>query len=103
MGIKEGMWWNEHLVWNKTSKSLTSTSETKNTLYVNWLDLNLKIYKNGGPPGGSAVWRLPLAQGMILESQDQVLHRAPGMEPASPSACVSAFLSLSLSLNVYHE
>ena len=52
-----------------------------------------------GSLGGSAVWRLPLAQGVILESQDQVPHRAPGMEPTSPSPCVSAPLSLS----VYHE
>ena len=40
-----------------------------------------------------------LARGVILESQDQVPYRAPGMEPASPSASVSA----SLSLYVYHE
>ena len=47
--------------------------------------------------GGSVVKRLPPAQGMILESWDQGPHRAPCMEPASPSACVSASLSLSLS------
>ncbi|CAD7684299.1 unnamed protein product [Nyctereutes procyonoides] len=50
---------------------------------------------------------LPLAQGAILESRDRVPCRAPSMEPASPSACVSAslslFLSLSLSLYVYHH
>ena len=48
----------------------------------------------GGSLGGSEVWRLPLAQGMILESRDQVPRRASGMEPASPSSCVSASLSL---------
>ena len=47
--------------------------------------------------GGSVVGHLPLAQGMILEFRDQVPHQAPCMEPASPSACVSAPLSLSLS------
>ena len=52
-----------------------------------------------GPLGSSAVQRLPLAQGMILESQGRVLHQGPGMEPASSSVCVSA----SLSLYVYHE
>ena len=41
-----------------------------------------------GSLGGSAVWCLPLAQGMILESQDPVPHRAPCMELASPSASV---------------
>ena len=39
--------------------------------------------------GGSAV------EVMILQSQDQVLHRAPCMDPASPFACVSASLCLS--------
>ena len=44
---------------------------------------------------GSEVEHLPLAQGMILGSQDRVLHWAPCMEPASPSACVSASLCVS--------
>ena len=58
------------------------------------------ILKNqkGGSLGGPAVQRLPLAQGVILESRDRAPHRAPGMEPASPSACVSAS-----SLSLYHE
>ena len=44
--------------------------------------------------GGSVVERLPSAQIMILGSWDQVLHRAPRKEPASPSAYVSVCLSL---------
>ena len=51
-----------------------------------------------GRLGGSVVERLPLAQSMIPESQDRVPHQAPRIEPASPSAYVSAPLSLSLSL-----
>ena len=47
-----------------------------------------------GSLGGSVVERLPSAQGMIPESQDQVPHRAPCTEPASPSACVSLSLPL---------
>ena len=48
-----------------------------------------------GHLGGSAVEHLPLAQGLILDSQDRVLHWAPCMEPASPpSACLSLLLSL---------
>ena len=39
----------------------------------------------------------PLTQSMILETWDQVLLRAPCMEPASPSACVSTSLSVCLS------
>ena len=45
--------------------------------------------------GGSAVWHLPSAQGLILETRDPVPHRVPCTEPASPSACVSASLSIS--------
>ena len=40
--------------------------------------------------GGSVVECLPLAQGVILETWDQVPRQAPCMEPASPSAFVSA-------------
>ena len=56
----------------------------------------LKSIAKGGL-GGSAVERLPSAQGVILESQNQVPHQAPYMEPVSPSACVSASLSVCLS------
>ena len=49
-----------------------------------------------GRLGDSVVQCLPLAQRMILGSWDQVLHRAPGREPASPSAYVSASFSVSL-------
>ena len=59
----------------------------------------LKKSTIGGSLGGAAVWCLPLAQGMILETLDRIPHRAPCMEPASPSAYVSA----SLSLCDYHE
>ena len=46
--------------------------------------------------GGSSVECLSSAQGLFLESRDQVPHQAPCMEPASPSAYVSASLSVSL-------
>ena len=39
------------------------------------------------------------AQGVILETWDRVPGLAPCMEPASPSACVSASLSLFLCLS----
>ena len=44
-----------------------------------------------GHLGGSVVEHLLLAQVMILESWDPVLHRAHCRESASPSAYVSAF------------
>ena len=53
-----------------------------------------------GSLGGSAVECLPAAQDMVLESRDRVPHWGPCMEcmePASPSACVSACLC------VFHE
>ena len=59
----------------------------------------LLFYKNqqwGGHLGGSVVESLPLAQVVIPGSWDLVLHRAPCGEPASPSACVSASLCVSL-------
>ena len=54
--------------------------------------------RDGGCLGGSVVWRLPLVQGVILESWDRVPHWAPCMKPASLSACASDSLSLSLSV-----
>ena len=51
----------------------------------------------GGCLGGSVVEYLPLAQGVIQESQDQVPHPAPCMDPASPFAYVSASVCVCLS------
>ena len=42
------------------------------------------------------VERLPLAQGVVLESPDQVTHLAPRQGPASPSAYVSSSVSMCL-------
>ena len=55
---------------------------------LTWLDLNLLSLGQSRWLSGLA---LPSAHGMILESQDRVPCQAPCMEPASPSACVSAF------------
>ena len=67
---------------------------------------NLNVYKQVKKPvrkilyegclGGSVVEHLPLAQVMIPGSWDQVPYWAPCREPTSPSACVSASLSVSL-------
>ena len=53
-------------------------------------------WKEGGHLGGSVVGHLPSAQVMILGSWDQVSRQAPSGKPASPSACVSASLCVSL-------
>ena len=60
------------------------------------MSFTLKNSEVLGSPGGSVVLVLPSAQGVILETQDPVPHWAPCMEFASPSACVSASLSVSL-------
>ena len=56
----------------------------------------IKITRSGQPRWLSGL-ALPSAQGVILETQDRVPLQAPCMDPASPSACVSASLSLSVS------
>ena len=58
---------------------------------LSWLKIPIQ-----GHLGGAAVEHLPLAQGVILESQDGVPHRAPCMEPASLSTYISASLCVSL-------
>ena len=55
---------------------------------------------SGGIPGWLSHLALLSALGMTPGSRDQVLHRASCVEPASPSACVSASLSLSLSVSL---
>ena len=87
---------------NPVGNALTSPSKfliSDNKVQESW---RLK-YKSTGSPGGSVVWRLPLAQGVILEAQDQVPHQAPCVEPASPSACVSASLFLSLPVSLMNK
>ena len=73
---------------------------TMSSMLINQPDAlnDLLLNKNTklGHRGGSAVERLPLAQGVILECRDRVPHWSPCMEPASPSAYVSASLSESL-------
>ena len=49
-------------------------------------------WQHQGRLGGSAVERLPLAQGMIPESPDRVPHQAP---------CAWSLLLLSLPLSVF--
>ena len=48
--------------------------------------------------GGSVVWRLPLAQGVILETQDRIPHRAPDAWSLLLPMPVSLPLSLSVTI-----
>ena len=54
-----------------------------------------------GSLGGAVVWRLPLAQGAILETLDRIPRRAPGAWGLLLPLPVS--LPLSLSLCDYHK
>ena len=54
--------------------------------------------KKEGQPRWLSGLALSSVQGVILETRNRVPHGAPCMEPVSPSACVSASLSLSLCL-----
>ena len=62
--------------------------------------LKLKIFV-GGSLGGAAVWRLPFAQGAILETRDRIPDQAPNAWSLHLPLPVS--LPLSLSLCDYHE
>ena len=61
-----------------------------NGLETVYLYLDLKAEE--GQPSWLSGLAPPSAQGMILETLDRVPRQAPCMEPASPSACVSASL-----------
>ena len=52
-----------------------------------------------GSLGGAAIWRLPLAQGAILETRDRIPHRAP----SAWSLLLPLPMSLPLSLCDYHK
>ena len=62
--------------------------------------VSFKHLQESGSLGGAAVWRLPLAQGAILETGDQIPHQAPGAWSLLLPLPVSLPLSLSLSLSV---
>ena len=67
--------------------------------------LKLEQYKRieRGSPGGSVVWRLTSARGMILETWDQVPCQAPCMEPASLPLPLPVSLPLSLSVSIMNK
>ena len=52
-----------------------------------------------GSLGGTAVWRLPLAQGAILEIRDRIPRRAPGAWSLLLPLPVSLPLSLTVCLS----
>ena len=81
--------------------ALTPQGESTEALHLGPFQTSLYMYplktNKLGHLGGSAVEHLPLAWGMIMESGDRVPHQAPGLEPASLYAYVSASLPVCLS------
>ena len=61
-------------------------------------ETTLRKYILQGSLGGAAVWRLPLAQGAILETRDRIPRQAPGAWSLLLPLPMSLPLSLSLSL-----
>ena len=88
---------------NKIGKPLTRLTKGKreriqiNKVISKKVESTTKSTEIQGRLGGSAVWHLPSAQGMILEIQDQVPCQAPCMEPATLSLCLCLWLSLCVS------
>ena len=56
-----------------------------------------------GSLGGAAVWRLPLAQGAILETRDRIPHQAPGAWSLLLPLPVSLPLSLSVCVTIINK
>ena len=61
--------------------------------------MGLNIGNPLGSLGDAAVWRLPLAQGVILETRDRIPRRAPG----AWSLLLPLPLSLSLSVTIINK
>ena len=74
----------------KNIKFSKRSQTQKNTLYV-------------GSLGGAAVWRLPLAQGAILETWDRIPRRVPGAWSLLLPLPVSLALSLSLCVTIINK
>ena len=84
-----------HLEQNQ--KRIKSFLEPKQGTVVSFQMFEIEFKREmAGHLGGSGVERLPSAQVMIPGSWDWVPHRAPYRKCVSPSACVSAFLSVFL-------
>ena len=82
-------WWH---VWDKEKDTIDSSkrSRKEEEKYCK------RIQLEWGSLGGAAVWRLPLAQGAILETRDGIPRQAPG----AWSLLLPLPMSLPLSLSV---
>ena len=81
---------------NVNNESVESSNRSKTLKNI----FSLRNIASRGSLGGAAVWRLPLAQGAILENRDRIPRRAPGASSLLLPLPVSLPLSLSVSLSV---
>ena len=72
----------------------------KNGRYMDNISKEVFCTEQRGSLGGAAVWRLPLAQGAILETRDRIPHRTPGAWSLLLPLPVSLPHSLSLSVTI---
>ena len=70
-----------------------------------FMEFELVILKRKaqGSLSGAVVWRLPLAQGTILETRDRIPRRAPSAWSLLLPLPVSLPLSLSLSVTIINK
>ena len=73
------------------------------TFFTEVEQIILRIVWNQGSLGGAAVWRLPLAQGAILETWDRIPRRTSGAWSLLLPLPVSLPLSLSLSVTIINK
>ena len=66
------------------------------TLFISLKWSSLLLKQSTRSLGGAAVWRLPLAQGAILETRDQIPRQAPGAWSVLLPLPMSLPLSLSM-------
>ena len=101
--------WNPNFLAITNKISFRTNQPCKLPCFTTFKFRRIKIYTErnlnqdlnyGGSLGGAAVWRLPLAQGAILETRDQIPRRAPGAWSLLLPLPMSLPLSLSLSLSV---
>ena len=69
---------------------------------ANLWKIRLRIFLSGSL-GGAAVWHLPLAQGVILETRDRIPHQATGAWSLLLPLSVSLPLSLSLCVTIINK